>query len=157
MSTNGQHIRPKPKRKQRRSKKKKTIVTIEEDRVPNDPPPENLSKFDVEIHQFVRNSNMPCNVFVPPNQHIWKVLSARQTQADYPADYKTVKLYYRQLKQPPNSTDLLHIIFLNQSYGTPFFGVMDSASDVNVIHPSRVTMILEVPWSGRIVEHDSFS
>ena len=86
---------------------------------------------------------MPCNVFTKSDAKQWKVLSATEIRDQYPAKLSTVDLFAKMLKEMHNSTDWFHVIFLTQSYGTAFYGCMDSAADKNEIHPSCLAMMIQ--------------
>src|SRR4029079_1393134 len=112
-----------------------------------------------EIEDFVRHYNIP---IAPggliPGQGPWKVLKPDEMADQYPLDYSTVKTYFRMLKEFQDDDDLTHIIFLNQAYGTPFYGLLDTGSHANIIHPSCLAMMYATaPWAVRVIEHQPCS
>ncbi|MFI5419885.1 MAG: hypothetical protein ACHQ1H_02850 [Nitrososphaerales archaeon] len=122
--------------------------------VPIDPSTEKFPLTDDETKEYIRNSSVLYKDALMTQSNSWKVLPTDYVQQQYPADPFNLKLYAQMLHQAQNSDEFLHVIFLNQAYHTPFFAVMDSASDKNVIHPACVAMMLrEAPWAVRVIEH----
>lgn len=52
------------------------------------------------------------------------------------------------------ASECTYCLFMNQFYGTPFYGLMDTGAQKNVIHPAYVAMMYaKVPWAVPVFKH----
>ena len=140
--------------KKRRRRKKIAKSLAAEGPIPIDPSTAPFLITGVEAADFYESLSEVHGVHHKPEDKSWYVLTAEETSRLFPLNASAVRKYYARLRELQRSGDLMHLVFLNQSYTTPFYGLLDTGSRRNVIHPACVAMMMaEAPWAVRVVKH----